>query len=194
MSSASSASPSFIQLYAGLTAGQEQAVTEIYNRFIDDLIRKATKNLDPKLRAKVDPESAVHSAYHSFCVRQQREEFSLHNWGQVYALLATITLRKCLNRNRYHHQQRRNETDHVAFEDWQQAERGPSPEDEAINKELLDKSLAAFNDDYRRMIDLYMQGNTTDQVAEEIGFSTRMVQRIVEQFQKRLRQMFEHEE
>lgn len=191
--SPSVASPSFDHIFEGLEAGQQEAAGRIYYRFVDALIRLATCKLDPRLGAKADPESVAQSVFQSFFARQNRDEFSLHNWGQVYGLLTHITLRKCLNRNRDLRRQKRNETGHVTFEDWQKASAGPGPEDEAAVNELLNKALASFDNDHRRMISLYMEGNNIDQVAQEVGFSTRMVQRVIKQFREKLFQLFDRE-
>ncbi|HQR08567.1 MAG TPA: ECF-type sigma factor [Gemmatales bacterium] len=180
------ASPSFDNLFQGLEAGQQEAAGKIYYRFVDGLVRLATTKLDPKLGAKADPESVAQSVFQSFFARQDRDEFSLHNWGQVYGLLTHITLKKCINRNRDLRRQKRNETDHVTFEDWQKAGSGPGPEDEAMLNELLNKSLANFEGDQLQMIKLYLEGHSIDKVAQEVGFSSRMVQRVVKQFREHL--------
>lgn len=186
-------SGSFDQIFTGLEAGQQEAAGKIYYRFIDALVRLAATKLDPKLGAKADPESVAQSVFQSFFARQNGDEFSLHNWGQVYGLLTHITLRKCLNRNRDLRRQKRDETGHVTFEDWQKASSGPGPEDEVMVKELLNKALASFDDDHRRMITLFMEGSSIDKVAQEVGFSSRMVQRVVKQFREKLFQLFDQE-
>lgn len=189
----SAASQSFDNLFEGLEGGQQEAAGKIYYRFIDALVRLAATKLDPKLGAKADPESVAQSVFQSFFARQNREEFSLHNWGQVYGLLTHITLRKCLNRNRDLRRQKRDETGHVTFEDWQKASGGPGPEDEAMVKELLNKALDSFDGDHQRMITLFMEGNSIEKVAQEVGFSSRMVQRVVKQFREQLFKLFDQE-
>lgn len=186
-------SGSFDQIFTGLEAGQQEAAGKIYYRFIDALIRYASTKLDPKLGAKADPESVAQSVFQSFFSRQFKDEFSLHNWGQVYGLLTHITLKKCLNRNRNLRRQKRDETGHVTFEDWQKAGGGPGPEDEALVKELLDQSMAKFDADHLQMIKLYLDGNTIEKVANETGFSTRMVQRVIKQFREQLMKLLDAE-
>lgn len=186
-------SPSFHDLFTGLNAGEQEAAGKIYYRFIDGLVRLANKRLDPKLGAKADPESVAQSVFQSFFARQNRDEFSLHNWGQVYGLLTHITLRKCLNRNRDLRRMKRDETNHVTYEDWQKASQGPGPEEEVMVNELLNHALASFDADHQRMISLFMEGNSIDKVAQEVGFSSRMVQRVVKQFREKLFQLLDQE-
>ena len=76
---------------------------------------------------------------------------------------------------------------------WQKASGGPGLEDEAMVKELLNKAFASFDGDHQRMITLFMEGNSIDKVAQEVGFSSRMVQRVVKQFREKLFQLFDQE-
>lgn len=191
--STNTGSPSFHQMFDGLEAGQEEAAGKIYYRFINGLVRLASSRLDPKLGAKADPESVAQSVFQSFFAGQDRDEFSLHNWGQVYGLLTHITLKKCLNRNRDLRRQKRDETGHVTFEDWQKAGGGPGPEEEVMVKEMLDKAMARFDADHLQMIKLYLDGNTVEKVAHDTGFSTRMVQRVIKQFREQLMNLLEAE-
>ncbi|HQR42923.1 MAG TPA: hypothetical protein PLX97_09570 [Gemmatales bacterium] len=71
-------------------------------------------------------------------------------------------------------------------EDWQQAAGGPSPEDEAMLKELLQQALASFEGDHLNMITLFMEGHSVGVVTQQAGFSCRMLQRVVNQFRDKL--------
>lgn len=182
---------SFYSVLQGLNSGDQEAARRIYQRFVDQLIHLATSRLDAKHGAKADPESVAQSVFQSFFERQQKDEFSLHNWGMVYGLLSHITLCKCINRNRDLRRQKRNASNDVTFEDWQQAARGPGPDEEVMVGELLTQALQSFDEDQRKVIDCFLQGATTENVAVQLGFSTRTVQRILEQFRKRLLAMME---
>ena len=186
--------PAFAAILAGLESGDQQIARAIYERFIDHLVLLASQRLDRKLHSKVDPESIAHSALMSFFDRQREGEYELHNWGMVLGLLSHITFRKCLNRNRFHRQQRRNEQDVVQFEDWKAADKTPGPEEEAMLAEMLEKALAMLHDDYRRqMVQLFLDGYSTDEVANQVGLSQRTVQRAVDDFRKALRDQIAEE-
>lgn len=133
------------------------------------------------------------SVFESFFDGQARGEFALHNWGMVLGLLSHITFRKCLNRNRDRTAKKRDETRTVPFEEWQRAAGGPLPEDEAGLAELLAQALAGFDAEEREVIEAYLEGSTTEAVADRVGFSQRTVQRILERFRTRLTAMLEVE-
>jgi RNA polymerase sigma factor (sigma-70 family) len=184
---------SFTQFLARLSTGDQEAAREIYERFVGQLVALAARKLDRRLGAKADPETVAHSAFESFFVRYRSGAVEVHNWGMVFGLLAHITVRKALNRNRYHRQQRRDDTGTVSFEDWQAVARGPSVEDEVEVAELLTATLNGFDPDEREVIETYMNGSTPGAVAQKVGLSTRTVQRILERFRTRLQGLLDRD-
>jgi RNA polymerase sigma factor (sigma-70 family) len=177
----------FAAILAGLEAGDQKAAREIYERFVDRLVKLASNRIDRKLQAKVDPESVAHSALMSFFDRQRDGEYQLHNWGMVLGLLSHITFRKCLNRNRYFRQQRRNDQDSVPFDDWRGVSQEPGPAEEAILREMLERAMAALQQPHRRtIVELYLDGHSMDEVAQRTGVSKRTVERAVHDFGKAL--------
>jgi RNA polymerase sigma factor (sigma-70 family) len=173
----------FHAVLSALSDGDQDAARRIYERFIDRLVALASSSLDKKNQAKIDPQSVAHSALMSFFGGQKDGAFELQNWGMVLGLLSHITFRKCLNRNRFFRQQRRNESGAVQFEDWQNADKNPGPEEQVMLEELLDKALSSLKYPERReMVELFLDGNSTDEVAERVGFSQRTVQRSIDEF------------
>src|SRR5260370_29102547 len=92
---------------ARLRAGDQAAAREVLERFVDKLVRPARRQFDAALRGKVDPEDVVQSAYKSFFLRYGAGKLEIHDWGNLWALLTVITLRKCLDRVEYHRAERR---------------------------------------------------------------------------------------
>jgi DNA-directed RNA polymerase specialized sigma24 family protein len=180
------ATPSFDHIMAGLSVSDQDAAKKLYERYIDQLIRLAARKLDRKLGARVDPESVAHSVFESFFEGLQKAEFELHNWGMVFGLLAHITFNKCLNRRRFHTQKKRDAGLVVSFDDWQAVATQPGPVDEAVMTELVEKALAAFDDDDRAIIDTFMSGVTKDESAKRHKCSVRSVERVLQEFRENL--------
>jgi DNA-directed RNA polymerase specialized sigma24 family protein len=104
----------------------------------------------------------------------------------VFGLLAHITFRKCLNRKRFHTQQRRDAGLVVSFDDWQAVATQPGPVDEAVMAELVEKALSKFDDDDRAIIDSFMSGTTKDETAKRHMCSVRSVERVLQEFRENL--------
>ncbi len=62
------------------------------------LIALAASRFETWLRERADVEVVVLSAYKSFFLRNNRGEFDLAGWDELWALLTIITLRKCRKR------------------------------------------------------------------------------------------------
>src|SRR5687768_17015475 len=90
------------QLLQGHEAGDQDATTELFNRYVDQLIRLARHRLAPKLARRIDPEDVVQSAYRSFFTAAGQGRFVLERSGDLWRLLAGITL------NKLYHQVERN--------------------------------------------------------------------------------------
>ena len=92
---------SFVTLMAGVRLGDDEAVAEVFGRYVHRLIRLAGGQFAPSLLARADPEELVQSALASFFARYGRGQFAVDDWGELWCLLTVITLRKCSKKRRY---------------------------------------------------------------------------------------------
>ncbi|MBY0512838.1 MAG: hypothetical protein K2P78_02885 [Gemmataceae bacterium] len=185
---------SFLDVFTGLDAGDQDAARRLYERFVDQLIRLAARKLKYQLGSGADPESVAHSVFESFFEGMQQKQFELRNWGMVFGLLAHITFRKCMRRKRAEMQARRNPGGHqVELPDWEAAAGSPGPQEEAMVADLLRTALDGFDPDERAVIEEYMSGATVDGVANKVGLSERTVHRVVARFRARLAELMDRE-
>ena len=195
MNSTPSSSSSFEQLWGGLNSGDQEAARKLYERFVDQLIRLATTKLKYQLGSNADPESVAQSVFQSFFEGLQRHQFEARSWGMVFGLLSHITFRKCLKRKRAEMQARRNPGTPVSpLGEFEAAAGSPGPAEQAMVKELLETALAGFDANELVMINTYMEGQTTDTVAQKVGLTARTVQRVIEKFRTRLEQLLTNAE
>jgi RNA polymerase sigma-70 factor (ECF subfamily) len=190
-------SNSFTDVMARLRAGDEAAAREIFERFVRKLVGLARRQLEPILRRKVEPEDVVHSAYKSFFLRYAAGELEVHDWGNLYGLLTVITLRKCLNRIEYHRAECRDVHREVAAHPgaagalpwWQAVAREPTPEEAAVLAETIDQLLRSLQEEERPILEMSLQGHTTQEISERLGLAERSVRRMRERIRKRLERM-----
>jgi hypothetical protein len=98
---------SFVKLMNSLGNHDEEAATIFYTKYIGKLIKLASQKLDPRLGARVDPETVAHTVIKLFFDKFQKKEIEFENWEALYGYLAKVTIRKALNRNRLHWQLKR---------------------------------------------------------------------------------------
>ncbi len=151
--------------------------------------------LDARLQHKIEPEDVVQSVYRSFFLRYGNELPEEQGIEGLWPLLTLITVRKCADRVRYYQAERRKvsreSTGGGAADDrplpWQEAvSREPTPEHAAVLAETLENLLANLDADERSIIELSLQGFSTQEVSERLGRAERSVRRVRERVRKHL--------
>ena len=84
--------PKSHELLKQYQAGQSEAVTAIFDRYVERLIALARARIGPKLKRRVDAEDIVQSAYRSFFVHAKNQEYQLARSGDLWRLLAIVCL------------------------------------------------------------------------------------------------------
>ena len=167
---------------------------ELFERYSRRLIGLARQHLDARLQHKVDPEDVVQSVYKSFFLRYGDGALAAEGWEGLWGLLTLITLRKCADRARYHRADRRNlareelaPRDGEATAPWQAAVgREPTPDQAAALAETVELLLGRLDRDERAMIELSLQGFSTQEISAQTGRAERSVRRVRERVRQHL--------
>jgi RNA polymerase sigma-70 factor (ECF subfamily) len=188
---------SFAGLMDRLRAGDQDAATAVFRRFTGRLIALAGARLDARTRGKVDPEDVVQSTYRSFFTRAEAGRFDAATWDELWALLTVITMRKCLNRARHFRAGRRDARAEVApGPEAADADalvlaidRDPTPIEAAILAETVQELLRGLDPDDRAIVELSLQGYTSPEIGDRLGFAERTVRRVRERLKRRLQRL-----
>ena len=191
------ASDSFTDVMTRLRAGDEAAAREVFQRFVRNLVRLARRQFDAVLRRKVDPEDVVQSAFKSFFFRYGIGKLEVHDWDNLWGVLTIITLRKCLDRVEYHHAERRNVQREAAAQPgtvgtepwWEAVAREPRPEEAAVLAETVEMLLRGLDEDDRPILEMSLQGYTTQEISDRLGRPERSVRRLRERVKKQLERL-----
>ncbi len=184
---------SFHELIAGLNRNDQEAAKRLYERYITSVIRLASRNLDPRLGARVDAESLAHSVMESFFDGHQNREIEVDSWAALYGFLSKVTIRKALNRNRLHHQKKRNDRVDaqgnkrgapVSLEEHLAANPEAGPAEIAEINDLIEVAKGRLDGDHRKIIEVFLQNGSKEDTAEQTEFSTRTVERVLEKFKR----------
>ena len=181
------------ELLQGHTAGNQDATEELFNRYVDQLIRFARQRLAPKLARRIDPEDVVQSAYRSFFTAAGRGRFVLERSGDLWRLLVGITLHKL------HRQIERN----TAAKRDVSKERGlaeegslnfspdalsrePSPDDVVALADEIELIMRGLEPLHREMVQLRLQGYLVEEIAAQTQRTQRTVLRVLERIKQKL--------
>jgi RNA polymerase sigma-70 factor (ECF subfamily) len=187
---------SFPQWVARLQAREDTAARELFQRFTHQLVALARRQCSGALRHKVDPEDVVQSAYKSFFRRYGEGTLDVGNWNSLWGLLTLITVRKCAERAAYHQAECRDTAREVtpppdaAESSWHEAfSREPTPVEAAILEETVEQLLAGLDADGRPVVELSLQGYSTQEISQQLDCPERTVRRLRERVRHRLERM-----
>jgi RNA polymerase sigma-70 factor (ECF subfamily) len=187
---------SFDDLMARLRTGNNDAASQVFNRFANRLIELARRRLDPQIRRKLDPEDVLQSVFRTFFAHHAAGEITdLQGWDNLWALLVVITLRKCGKRIKYFYSASRDVQREVSGPlsgadggvDAGTSSDEPTPSEAAMMNETLEHLMNAFEGRHRQILALSLQGYTTREISSEVGCTERTAFRVL----KRVKEMLE---
>jgi RNA polymerase sigma-70 factor, ECF subfamily len=165
-------------------------------RFNRRLIGLARVHLGGRLRQKFDPEDVVQSAYKSFLGRYGEKWAAADGGEALWGLLSLITVRKCADRARYCRAACRDlgreagtcqsSECNAAWHD--AAGREPTPDEAVVLAETVEGLLAGLAGDERAIVELSLQGYSTQEISQQLGRAERSVRRIRERVREHLEQ------
>ena len=183
---------SFTRCIGNLDNGDSIAESVLVGRYFARLVQLARKRLEPRLRAKLDPEDVVQSAFGSFFDRNAAGHFSFDNWESLGSLLTKITIRKCARRanelrtaKRDVHREAPNGDNLVA----RVIDRHPTPDEAIVFSELLESILTSVKPKYQQVVLLKLQQFSNEEISEMVGRTERTVYRILERLRDQLKKL-----
>ncbi len=181
-------------LLARAGSGDELAAAELYDRYVDRLIHLARKLLSPKLARRTDPEDIVQSAFRSFFRHVRAGRYGPQDGGDLWRLLAAITVGKLRHTVRRHTAEKRSvyaeqsTAGDVALQSVspKSIAREPTPDEAAVLVEETELAMCQLSPLQRQVLQFRLQGHTVDQTALHVGCSERTVHRVMKVVKTRL--------
>ena len=175
------------------------AAARIWARYFGDLLELARRRIAPGLRRRVDEQDVLQSMYKSFCIRQQRGQYTLRDRSDLWKLLVTITQNKASNAAALHKRLRRDvrrEKQDTGAGDRDASVSAmivcvealePSPAEAASMVEALQRRLEALDETQRRLALWKLAGYTNEEIASEkmMDCAVRTVERKLALIRKR---------
>ena len=161
-------------------AGDSQAATRLFDRYVTRLVALARSRLNSGMRRRLDPEDVVHSAYRSFFLRAAEGYFEFGESADLWRLLAQITLNKTRKQAERHTAARRDyRRDDAEREAGLATEVEPSPDEAAALVEQVRLVTERLSADERVAFSAFLRGDTEDAIAGRLGRSPRTVRRVL---------------
>jgi RNA polymerase sigma factor (sigma-70 family) len=176
--------PAFADLIARVQAGDGDAAQQLYAEYGPHLLRAVRRRLHQRLRQKFDSLDFTQDVWASFFV-DNAGRFEISSPAQLANLLTTMARNKVAEMTRQrlmrhkHNINRELALDGIAGGGDSFPAAQPTPSQIVIGKEAWDQMLAGQPPVYRRILLLLRQGMNQDTIAEELGISKKMVQRVI---------------
>eukprot|EP00913_Durusdinium_trenchii_P028450 g26678.t1 len=166
------------ELLQNVRDGSESAAAELFDRFVARLTRLARMRLALKLQQRIDPEDVVLSAYRSFFVGVHNNRFTIEQSGDLWRLLARMTLHKLARRAKHHTAAKRSiDNESHANEPATVVDREPTPDEAVAFAEEIEQLMRSLKPTARRVLELKLQGYRVADIAREIGRNDRTIRR-----------------
>jgi RNA polymerase sigma factor (sigma-70 family) len=173
--------------------GDQRAAGELVERYTERLLALARSRLSTSLARHIDPEDVLQSAYRSFFVGTRDGRYVLQRSGDLWRLLAAITLHK-LHHQVERHTARKRAARPVALDpessvyglEVAQLTHEPSPAEAAALADELEQVLRSLEPRQRRMVELRLQGYSLEEIAAVTQRCERTVRRILERVKEQL--------
>ena len=167
-------------------AGSEAAARELFDRYCERLLKLAKRRIGQRMTSRVDPEDVIQSAFRTFFTRVRNDQFTFEGENDLFKLLIRLTVHKTLRQIAFHQAAKRDaamESPHgSATQEQLLAVAGdePSPEVVVTFMDLLETFLDKMPDQERRILELKLQGYSSEEIAQQMGLYDRKVRRVLE--------------
>lgn len=184
------------RIFASVIADEPDAAAQLFHRYLRRLCRLAQTRIGARLARRIDPEDVVMSAYRSFFLSAKAGRFWIQESGDLWALLAKITLRKLYRSAAHHSADMRSldrETDSEAsgnLHEWVISEQ-PAAEEAVALADEVESVLRALPRQHRRIVEMRLQGELMHDIAKELAMSERTVRRVLGDLESQLQQRHE---
>src|SRR5262245_12395561 len=183
-----------VELLQKYRAGDEQAASELFRRYVSRLTVLARARMAPKIARRFDAEDVVLSAYRSFFVRARDGQFSLARSGDLWRLLVGIMLKKLSHQAARHTADKRSvrrevplpEGGNSAWEALEPMSRVPTADEALAMAEVAEEFMAELEPLSRKVVELRLQDWRIADIAAATNRSERTVRRILEELKERL--------
>lgn len=177
----------------------QMEIQNVFTRYAEQLIRLVAPRITGLIKRKLDPEDVVQSALASFVRAYSEQKLMVCNNEDLWALLVTVTLRKCRYHLRRYLTAKRLMTREVYVDTADGfshcvIDEQPTAEEVSTLVDLLERLFSSTSDQTREIVDWSLQNYTVREIAQKAGLSERSVFRQLERVKGYLRSIDQEQE
>ncbi|MEL6110281.1 MAG: ECF-type sigma factor [Planctomycetota bacterium] len=168
--------------------GDDQAAAEIFDRYVARLLALAGSRISPRLARRVEAEDVVQSVYRSFFHRMEGDRLQVSEPGQLWGLLAAITVNKVRAKARFHQADKRTVTMEASTQGSASCfglvpidiAREPTADEVTGLTEQYQWAISQLSAIGQRVFQLHLENESVESIAKQVKRSERTVRREIE--------------
>ncbi len=174
------------QLIERCRAGDQDAARVLFDSYVERLLPLARRRISQRLASRVDAEDIVQSVFRTFFARLKDDQFEISNQDDLFRLLVRITVHKTLRQIAHHRAAKRNpgqetgQSDSAHEQLLQLLTSEPTPEATVSFLDQLEHFMQQMSEGDRKILELRMEGYSTDEIAQKTGSYDRKIRRVLE--------------
>jgi RNA polymerase sigma-70 factor, ECF subfamily len=181
--------PSDHSLLVRFRRGQDDGPTLLYLRYAGRLRALAAAQSAPSLAARVAPEDIVQSVFRTFFRRAAGGQYDVPEGEEIWKLLLVIALHKIRSAGEHHRAARRDVRQTAVGAAFDRAVESARSRDEGaltVLRLVIDEILDALPPGHRPIIERRIEGYEVAEIAEQLERSKRTVERVLQEFRRKL--------
>lgn len=155
----------------------EDAAYQFCERYMEKLMSLVERNLAERFSPRLDPQDVVQSVFRSWFTGAKEGRINPGSRDEVWNLLSVVALNKVRNKVKFHDAQCRAVSKTLSDEEAIITIRDPGEEEREIFLDLVETARGRLDEMARQTLDLILQGNSVEQIATELGRTTKSVGR-----------------
>ena len=176
----------FRLLLREVRGGSQDAIRELVERYGPHIVRAVRRRLSKAIRAKFDSFDFVQAVWASFFEAPQ--DFArFERPEQLVGYLAALAhnkvvdeIRRRMRTDKYNVNRERSLDDSALHFSERLAAQQPSPSEVAVAHELWSRLLEGQPEHYRRILELRRDGNTPQEIADQLRLNERTIRRVIQ--------------
>ncbi len=183
--------PDVGELLSRCRDGNEDAATALYLRYARRLQILAARQTDNKMAVRIDPEGVVQSVFRTFFRRISDGQYNVSDGEELWNLLLVISLNKFRSQATKHRAAKRDVAKTQSLDDSHQKGSERNSEALMILRMTIEEIVGSLPEVEREIIRLRIEGYEVQEIAEKTKRAKRSVERILQNFRRRLNDSIE---
>jgi RNA polymerase sigma factor (sigma-70 family) len=180
-------------LLRGVNAGTPSGAEKLDHEYRQKLYALADRGMDNRLRRREDPEDIVQSVLRTVFRRTAQGEYHFMHSSELWRLLETVTRHKLIKHAEYQKAKKRTPKAEEYEGDDALLNREPTPDEQAVTKDLIDNLLKRLDPSYAQIALLLLAGHSERAIAELLNCTRSAVTTKIGRLRKRLQTLLKED-